>query len=188
MAAMYGGHDGSKTFNHLFIVELGRHSVVSVITCWCHCLVIVGGVVYTDFSNAYVVQQFLWCYFMYLDVWVMWLSTSTLYLQLLSDYSCLVRFVTIRFCVRAYIGLKCSQSGRNELFAKHSCIFPKVTFCVQEEFVKICIMEVLTLQVFTIQNVLLAQECECEGQKKAVLVVVKLSIISLLFLHVQQGV
>ena len=30
-AAMYGGWDGSKWFNHLFIVELGRHSVVSVI-------------------------------------------------------------------------------------------------------------------------------------------------------------
>ena len=31
-AAMYGGWDGSNWFNHLFIVELGRHSVVSVIT------------------------------------------------------------------------------------------------------------------------------------------------------------
>ena len=32
-AAMYGGWDGSlNTFNDLFIVELGRHFVVSVIT------------------------------------------------------------------------------------------------------------------------------------------------------------
>ena len=32
-AAMYGGWDGlNSRFNHLFIVELGRHSVVSVIT------------------------------------------------------------------------------------------------------------------------------------------------------------
>ena len=31
-AAMYGGWDGSSKFNHLFIVELGRHSVVSVFT------------------------------------------------------------------------------------------------------------------------------------------------------------
>ena len=31
-AAMYGGNDGSNKFNHLFIVELERHSVVSVIT------------------------------------------------------------------------------------------------------------------------------------------------------------
>ena len=31
-AALYGGCDGSHTFNHLFIVELGRHSVVSVLT------------------------------------------------------------------------------------------------------------------------------------------------------------
>ena len=29
-AAMYGGYDGSNKLNHLFIVELGRHSVVSV--------------------------------------------------------------------------------------------------------------------------------------------------------------
>ena len=29
-AAMYGGWDGSNRFNHLFIVELERHSVVSV--------------------------------------------------------------------------------------------------------------------------------------------------------------
>ena len=29
-AAMYGGYDGQSTFNHLFIVELGRHYVVSV--------------------------------------------------------------------------------------------------------------------------------------------------------------
>ena len=28
-AAMYGGWDGTDKFNHLFIVELGRHSVVS---------------------------------------------------------------------------------------------------------------------------------------------------------------
>ena len=32
-AAMFGGYNGSDTFSHLFIVELGRHSVVSVITC-----------------------------------------------------------------------------------------------------------------------------------------------------------
>ena len=32
-AAMYGGWDGSYTFDHLFIVELGTHSVVNVITC-----------------------------------------------------------------------------------------------------------------------------------------------------------
>ena len=31
-AAMYGGWDGWEEFNDLFIVELGRHSVVSVIT------------------------------------------------------------------------------------------------------------------------------------------------------------
>ena len=31
-AAMYGGWDGSSRYNHLFIVELGRHSVVSVFT------------------------------------------------------------------------------------------------------------------------------------------------------------
>ena len=31
-AAMYGGRNGSNMFNHLFIVKLGRHSVVSVIT------------------------------------------------------------------------------------------------------------------------------------------------------------
>ena len=31
-AAMYGGWDGSLCFNDLFIVELGRHSVVSVFT------------------------------------------------------------------------------------------------------------------------------------------------------------
>ena len=31
-AAMYGGSARSKTFNDLFIVELGRHSVVSVFT------------------------------------------------------------------------------------------------------------------------------------------------------------
>ena len=31
-AAMFGGYDGSNRFNHLFIVELGRHSVVSVFT------------------------------------------------------------------------------------------------------------------------------------------------------------
>ena len=30
-AAMYGGWNGPKRFNHLFIVELGRQSVVSVI-------------------------------------------------------------------------------------------------------------------------------------------------------------
>ena len=63
MAAMYGGQDGSKTFNDLFIVELGRHSVVSVITCWCHCLIIVGGVVYTDFmwpSSSYGVVSCIW--------------------------------------------------------------------------------------------------------------------------------
>ena len=30
-AAMYGGYDGSNS-NHLFIVELGRHSVVSVVS------------------------------------------------------------------------------------------------------------------------------------------------------------
>ena len=29
-AAMYGGYDGWDEFNDLFIVELGRHSVVSV--------------------------------------------------------------------------------------------------------------------------------------------------------------
>ena len=28
-AAMYGGWDGSERFNHLFICELGGHSVVS---------------------------------------------------------------------------------------------------------------------------------------------------------------
>ena len=31
-AAMYGGSDGSNKFNHLFIVELGRYSVVSMFT------------------------------------------------------------------------------------------------------------------------------------------------------------
>ena len=31
-AAMYGGTDGWGVFNDLFIVELGRHSVVSVFT------------------------------------------------------------------------------------------------------------------------------------------------------------
>ena len=31
-AAMYGGYDGSCKLNHLFIVELERHSVVSVVT------------------------------------------------------------------------------------------------------------------------------------------------------------
>ena len=31
-AAMYGGSDGSSKFSHLFIVELGRHSAVSVFT------------------------------------------------------------------------------------------------------------------------------------------------------------
>ena len=31
---MYGGWDGSNKFNHLFIVELGRHSVVSVSTTY----------------------------------------------------------------------------------------------------------------------------------------------------------
>ena len=31
-AAMYGGWDGRDKFNDLFIVELGRRSVVSVIT------------------------------------------------------------------------------------------------------------------------------------------------------------
>ena len=31
-AALYGGWDGWDEFNELFIVELGRHSVVSVIT------------------------------------------------------------------------------------------------------------------------------------------------------------
>ena len=31
-AAMYGGYDGSCKLNHLFIVELGRYSVVSVVT------------------------------------------------------------------------------------------------------------------------------------------------------------
>ena len=31
-AAMYGGWIGSYKFNHLFVVELGRHSVVSVFT------------------------------------------------------------------------------------------------------------------------------------------------------------
>ena len=41
-AALYGGWDGSKRFNHLFIVELGRHSVVSNCivshSSWsCHC-------------------------------------------------------------------------------------------------------------------------------------------------------
>ena len=35
---MYGGYDGSNKFNHLFIVELGRHSVVSVITSVCVCV------------------------------------------------------------------------------------------------------------------------------------------------------
>ena len=29
---MYGGYDGSSKFSHLFIVELERHSVVSVFT------------------------------------------------------------------------------------------------------------------------------------------------------------
>ena len=29
-AAMYGGYGESGAYNHLFIVELGRHSVVSV--------------------------------------------------------------------------------------------------------------------------------------------------------------
>ena len=32
MAAMYGGWDRINKFNHLFIVELGRHSVVRVFT------------------------------------------------------------------------------------------------------------------------------------------------------------
>ena len=32
-AALFGGWDGLIKFNHLFIVELGKHSVVSVITC-----------------------------------------------------------------------------------------------------------------------------------------------------------
>ena len=39
-AALYGGWDGSKRFNHLFIVELGRHSMVSIDShsSWsCHC-------------------------------------------------------------------------------------------------------------------------------------------------------
>ena len=31
-AAVYGGREEWNRFNHLFIVELGRHSVVSVIT------------------------------------------------------------------------------------------------------------------------------------------------------------
>ena len=31
-AAMYGGWDGLRRFNHLFIVELGRHSVVGIIS------------------------------------------------------------------------------------------------------------------------------------------------------------
>ena len=31
-AAMYGGWDGPNRFNHLFIVELGKHSVVGVVT------------------------------------------------------------------------------------------------------------------------------------------------------------
>ena len=31
-AALYGGFDGSCKLNHLFIVELGKHSVVSVVT------------------------------------------------------------------------------------------------------------------------------------------------------------
>ena len=35
---MYGGWDGSNKFNHLFIVELGRHSVVRVITSVCVCV------------------------------------------------------------------------------------------------------------------------------------------------------
>ena len=34
-AAMYGGYDGSNTINQLFIVELGRHSVVGM-TMHCH--------------------------------------------------------------------------------------------------------------------------------------------------------
>ena len=33
-AAMFGGYDGSNRLNHLFIVELGRHSVVSVFTTY----------------------------------------------------------------------------------------------------------------------------------------------------------
>ena len=37
-AAMYGGYDGSIKFNHLFIVKLGRHSVVRVITSFCVCV------------------------------------------------------------------------------------------------------------------------------------------------------
>ena len=32
-AALFGGWDELSKFNHLFIVELGTHSVVSVITC-----------------------------------------------------------------------------------------------------------------------------------------------------------
>ena len=31
-AAMFGGLDGSSMLNHLFLVELGRHSVVGVFT------------------------------------------------------------------------------------------------------------------------------------------------------------
>ena len=34
-AAMYGGYDGSNMFNHLFIVELRGHSLVSMITSVC---------------------------------------------------------------------------------------------------------------------------------------------------------
>ena len=40
-AALYGGVDGLSTFSHMFIAEIGRHSVVSVCVCVCVCVCVV---------------------------------------------------------------------------------------------------------------------------------------------------
>ena len=53
-AAMYGGVDGSSRLNHLFIVELGGHSVVSVYSHEILSFVVPLKVVYTTCKSDFV--------------------------------------------------------------------------------------------------------------------------------------
>ena len=59
-AAMYGGDDGWNTFNQLCIVELGRHSVVSVITRSVYVLVLyMHGMLCTVSSHHFLFLEYM---------------------------------------------------------------------------------------------------------------------------------
>ena len=67
-AALYGGDDESYHFDHLFIVELGRHSVVSVEVC------------VHNYPKLHVVAALLW--------YLIWVSLSEPHTGELVEFSC----------------------------------------------------------------------------------------------------